>query len=1012
MKRLLSFLFIFISVSHLHSQYANIWKLGNGYGLDFTTPTPVLIGSAISGHPDNSSSISDASGNLLFYTTGVNVWNKNNIIMPNGTGLIGSYTGGQCALIVPIPCSTTKYVIFHTTDFSNPGNLSYSVVDMSLNAGLGDVVVGQKNISLGTGWTEKICAYYNAANNCYWVLTHKWMSNQFVAWKVDATTIAVTSVTSSIGTVHNCGTVGGAHDAMGQLTISPDGTKVVNALTCQDKFEFFDFNQTSGVLSNSISIVGNGGNAWGTAFSPDSKKVYVNSIFGMSVFQYDLTTYTSPAILASKTTVYNTGVGGYNFGYMELGPNGKVYMPRPNTAFLSCVNSPNSLGAACNFSYSAISTGTATVQWGMSRIAYNIGPSSTGSLNLSSATTSITCNGLTNGSSTIYVANPGSYSYTWTPGGYTTASANNLAAGNYTVTVSDGGCNTNTTIVTILQPSAINLSISNPTTACKNVTTVLSSTVFGGNPSYTYTWLPGFSNTSSVSVNLNSSTVYTLLVRDSSLCTKTATTSISISTLTSNFNYNLNPCTGAITTTNTSVNSTFYNWDFGDGGTSNSVSPSHTYTNSGTYVISLIATNAAGCSDTITNSITVSNASQSIFTASTAVCDSAVHLTNSSIGAASYLWDFGGNITSTLSNPSSHSYPGSGTYTISLITNPGSSCADTSRQTVTIIKNVISQFSIGYSPCTTSISTANTSSFAVTYGWDFGDGFSSVSNNPSHNYATPGTYTVALIANPGTGCADTSYQQVTILGAPLASFTFVKDPCSAVVTFSNTSINSTSFQWDFGNGHTSNLNDPSFNFNHPGTYTVALTAQPGSGCSNTMLQTIAISYTAVTADFTYNNPQYTADAQFINQSQNALTFEWSFGDGMGSDEFEPFHTYAQMGDYTACLMATNIIGCSDVVCKNMKVDEDWSLYVPDVFTPNADGLNDLFFAKGTNITKFSMMIFDRWGEKIFSASDIFTGWDGKYKGKFVEEGVYTWKINFTDVYSKSHEKIGHVTVIK
>ena len=253
---------------------------------------------------------------------------------------------------------------------------------------------------------------------------------------------------------------------------------------------------------------------------------------------------------------------------------------------------------------------------------------------------------------------------------------------------------------------------------------------------------------------------------------------------------------------------------------------------------------------------------------------------------------------------------------------------------------------------------------------------------------------------------------VLVIGNPIASFGYVKDPCSPIITFTNNSLNANSYQWIFGGANASNQINPSFNFSNPGTYTVALIAQPGSVCADTIIQTIVVSYFGVTADFNYQNPQYTNDVQFANLSQNALTYEWSFGDGFGSTAYEPFHAYDQMGEYTVCLRATNFIGCSDVICKNIKVDSDWTLYVPNAFTPNADGLNEMFYAYGTNIKKYNLTIFDRWGEKIFTSDDMHVGWDGKYKGKFVQEDVYVWLINFVDIHSKSHEKTGHVTVIK
>jgi hypothetical protein len=402
------FIILFCHSVIVFSQTANNWYFGANAGLNFNINPPASLIGGLTNGPDNTTSISDASGNLLFYTNGITVWNKNHIAMPNGSGLIGHISAGQCAIIVPIPCNTSKYVIFHVTEYSSPGYLNYSVVDMSLNSGLGDVVTGQKNISLGTGWTEKLCAYYNPNGKYYWLLSHKWMSDQFVAFKIDAATIATQSVVSSVGSVNGCGSYGGTHDAMGQLTISPDGSKIVNALTCLDSYELFDFNVNTGSLSNLILIPGNVGNAWGTAFSPDSKKLYTNGLFSQSVFQYDLNTYNQSAIVASKFNLYTSGIGGYNFGYMELGPDNKLYIAKPGAANLTIVNNPNNLGGACNFSLMGPSVSPNSSTHGLSRIAYNI-PLNSGNPSVSiSISNPILCLGQT----TSMTAN-GASTYTW-----------------------------------------------------------------------------------------------------------------------------------------------------------------------------------------------------------------------------------------------------------------------------------------------------------------------------------------------------------------------------------------------------------------------------------------------------------------------------------------------------------------------------------------------------------------------------------------------------------------------
>jgi gliding motility-associated-like protein len=218
--------------------------------------------------------------------------------------------------------------------------------------------------------------------------------------------------------------------------------------------------------------------------------------------------------------------------------------------------------------------------------------------------------------------------------------------------------------------------------------------------------------------------------------------------------------------------------------------------------------------------------------------------------------------------------------------------------------------------------------------------------------------------------------------------------------------------WYFGGSGSSSETNPTFNFNNAGTYTVLLVAQPGVSCADSVRQIITVNYYPVHADFTYENPIYSNDVNFFNLSSNGYSYEWSFGDGYGSTLYEPTHSYEQMGLYTVCLKTTNFQGCSDVICKNINVDSDWTLYVPDAFTPNDDNINDIFHAYGTNIKNFHMDIFDRWGEKIFTSDDIHDGWDGTYKGKLVKDDVYVWKINFTDCHSKAHDKAGHVTFIR
>lgn len=916
-------------------QQYNTWYFGSGAGLDFNTPTPTPLTNGLTTNVDNSSTISDQSGSLLFYTNGVTVWDKNHAVMPNGNGLTSHFSAGQCCIIVPVPCNVNRYVIFHLSEYSTPGNLKYTIVDMTLNNGLGDVISTQKNVSLGTGWTEKLCAYYNPSGNFYWVLSQKWQSNQYVAFKVDATTIATQSVTTLIGSVLNCGTYGGTHDAMGQLTISPDGTKILNALTCQDKYELFDFNITTGVLSNSIAIPGNGGNAWGTAFSPDSKKIFTNSLFGQSVFQYDINTYAQAAIIGSKTTLITVTTGGYNFGYMELGPNGKVYIAHPNTGNLSVVNNPNLLGTASNFSLTGQSLGTKNSLWGLSRIAYNI-PNGQSGFSLTSTVSPSPCNGNNNGSASVTPSSSNlTLSYTWTPGNFSTASVSNLVPGVYTVTASDGGCNTASTQLTITSTS-----------------------------------------------------------------------------VTSNFNYSLNPCNGSFTLTNTSTGAATYNWNFGDNSSSTLSQPSHSYTSPGTYTIALIAGTANGCNDTIKKTITIGQIVQANFTAQLNICDSIATLNNSSTGGSTYSWNFGDGTTSTLFNPANHIYTTSGIYNILLVVTGFNGCKDSLIKSVSVVKNAQASFNITNLGCSKNISLLNTSSSAIFNAWQFGDGNGSALSNPQHTYNLNGLYTISLIINAGTTCSATATKTIDIGGGPVADFDFITSPCNNTVEFMNTSSDLISNFWSFGDLSSSTFTSPAHNYLLPGTYQVLLIAGANTPCADTVKKFITVNPSYVIADFDFTNPQLTNTANFNNTSINSDSWSWDFGDGTFSADFNPSHNFDLIGKYYVCLVAKNKIGCTDTLCKSVDVYEDWTFYIPNTFSPNEDGVNEIFYAYGTNITNFKIEVYDRWGELIFSSTSLLNGWDGTYKGVPVTDDIYAWKAGFNDYKGKSHSFTGHIQVLK
>ncbi len=821
---LLCICLVFFSVLDSKSQRANYWYFGANAGLNFNTTPPSVLTNGQTNGPDNTSTISDASGNLLFYTNGLTVWNNQHSAMPNGTGLVGNISAGQCALIVPIPCDPNKYVIFHVTEYSSPGYLNYSVVDMSLNGGLGDVVSSQKNVSLGSGWTEKLCAYYNAAGNNYWVLTHKWNSDQFVAFSVNSLSIAATSVTTSIGSTHNCGTYGSVHDAMGQLTISPDGTKVLNALTCQDKYELFDFNVATGVLSNSISITGTGGYAWGTAFSPDSKRIYTDAIFGLTILQYDINTYTQASILASQYTVASVAGSGYNFGYMELGPDAKLYIAKPSSGTLSVVNNPNAVGSACNFSLTGQSLGSKSSNHGISRIAYNIPGNSGGFSVVASPNATLGC---TSQILTLTASPPlVSSSYTWSgPGISGSVTGNSISIGTAGVyTCLALGCSGSLIPVTytVYNSASIPALLVSASASSVCAGSLVTLNVSGAN---TYTWQPVNLTGSVISVTPSVSANYTVTGTSSLGCTSNATLSI---TVLPNPNVLLLPLTQTLcagqTLTVTQTGASSYTWQPGNVVTTGS---QVVFTPSVSTVYTINGANSQGCRSTMYNTVTVNSLPNVSVSPLTNTFCSSSSLSFSASGASSYTWYPAGSSGSVLTV-----LPPllSSNYTVTGLSIQG--CTATVIKSTTVIPSPAVVASSNPPVSCGGGTVLLSGSGATNYTWQPGG------ITGQMILVNPSSTTIYTVTGEGAGCSGTA---TVIVSNPLSpSITSAGNiDCNNPITQLYITANSTTYTtlWS-GPGIAAGVSSASVQVNAAGVYTAVLT-DTVTGCSAT--STISVS---------------------------------------------------------------------------------------------------------------------------------------------------------------------------
>lgn len=632
---------------------------------------------------------------------------------------------------------------------------------------------------------------------------------------------------------------------------------------------------------------------------------------------------------------------------------------------------------------------------------------------LSLSSTNVSCFGQSNGSASLTVTSGAApYTYSWSPAVVNQGNPmiSNLGAGIYSVTVTDSKNCAKTSTVQITQPLQLNLSV-NSSTVCKNTMAVFSTTVNGGSASYSYNWSPGGATTPSLGVSASNNSQFTVTVIDGNNCTVTAISTLSILQVAANFSYNINPCTQHFTLTNLSSSATSYTWNFGDGTSALNTVPTHTYNQPQQYTIALTAMNSAGCTDNYSSVINILPKIVASFSASVNICDSTLNIQNMSQNASMYQWSFGDGAYSSAASPS-HLYANSGLYTIELIATDISGCKDSVKQQVTVIKNSLANFSFTGMACSPMVNFANTSVNAVTTLWSFGDGTSGTTVNPTHTYNIPGSYIVSLTINAPATCSSIVTKTVDVISVLTPGFIYNPSICNGLTSFTNTSNGYISSIWNFGDGYYSSDNSPSHQYAAPGAYPVSLIVYGNGSCKDTLKQIVYVNYKPVVANFEFTNPELTTESVFNNLSQNASGYTWDFGDGSGSNKFNPSHTYEIMGSYLVCLVAKDSSGCADTACRKISVDPGWTFYIPNTFSPDGNGVNDIFYGYGTNIKNFKIRVFDRWGEELFYSNDIHNGWDGTYKGSLVKPDIYVWKAEFYDYGSKLHSLTGHVQVLK
>lgn len=390
------------------------------------------------------------------------------------------------------------------------------------------------------------------------------------------------------------------------------------------------------------------------------------------------------------------------------------------------------------------------------------------------------------------------------------------------------------------------------------------------------------------------------------------------------------PLTVQFTDLSTAAGSSITNWlwDFGDGTTGTVRNPVHTYSTAGNYNVTLRVTTVSGCSKTLTknNYIHASNGVTAAFSNSAPTgCSLPVTITftntSSGPGSLSYLWDFGDGFTSTLQNPA-HTYNAQGSYTVSLRVTSSTGCATTLVRPNAVVINFIHAAFIG--PAATCVNDPvnfiNTSSPApASVFWDFGDGTNSTTLSPVKTYTATGIYVVKMVAHLG-ACADSTTTIINVFSKPTAGFSAInRNACQPPLTvnFTNSSTAPATYFWDFGDGGTSGLQNPSHTYTTYGSFSVKLIVTNFVGCQDSLVMTDYIKILPPQASIN-NLPQsncapltWTFGAT-INSPDPVVSYFWDLGDGNTSTLPNPTHTYPT-GSYDIKLIVTTLGGCTDTV---------------------------------------------------------------------------------------------------
>ncbi|HEX5000876.1 MAG TPA: choice-of-anchor L domain-containing protein [Bacteroidia bacterium] len=612
------------------------------------------------------------------------------------------------------------------------------------------------------------------------------------------------------------------------------------------------------------------------------------------------------------------------------------------------------------------------------------------------------------GVNSLFDAGSGFSQYSWNTGA-TTQTISPGVAGVYTVVVTDAnGCSNSTSLALTVNALPVP-SISGTTAFCQGDNSDLTATSgFTG-----YLWSTG--TTSSI-INVTASGAYSVTVTDGNGCSGTTSVQITVNALpVPVISGNATVCDGTGSVFDAGSGYATYLWSDGSSGQTLPVAVAGSY--------SVTVTDLNGCTGYASQTLTVNPLPSASISGDAEICAGTnTTLTFNFNGTAPFTYSYYNGASGITPGPVSSSsttvsVSPSLTTTYSLLTISDANCPGTVSGSALVQVNALPQpvISGDLSICDGESSELSATPGFVSYNWSNG------ASAPSQVTGTGGVYTVSVIDN--NGCEGTSPAvTLAVHMVPVVSFTNDTSITCEVpaVNFHNTSQYDPGsyFAWTFGDGGLSTDNNPAHLYQNPGNYNVSLSITTPYGCSSSVVNPVSVVFFPFpVADFITSAGAvnvFNGKMQFVDRSSYAVSWLWEFGDGGTATTQNASHYFNEVGDFKVRLTIWNIAGCEDIHEEVITVNP---FYIPNAFTPNGDGINDEFFQSALpydmDVQSFDMVIFNRWGQQVFSGSSVKETWKGlNENGTKAPEGTYAYKIKVVTKGGKEHVFTGQVNLVR